>query len=232
MRKPKLFPTEADLCAAFIAYHSARGFVAYAETCGFDILLVRQADGVQFGVQAKLKLNAKVLDQLLPDCYQEAGPDHRVILVPDNCGIERICEALGFIVQVPYGRHHAFNELCSRWGSAPYDWNPIRRCALPDYVPDVAAGASSPTQLTPWKVSALRVMAHLEKFGAITRKGISNIGCDPTRWCQHWLEPHKDRNGIYVLGAKTPRFDQQHPRVYAEILKEIVPTSEEAGRNG
>lgn len=217
-RKPKLFATEADLCAAFIAHHEQHGFVAYAETCGFDILLVRQADGVQFGVQAKLKLNAKVLDQLLPDEYQQTGPDHRVILVPDSGGIERICEALGFILQIPYGRHHAFPKLCSRWREAPYDWNPVKRCKLPDYVPDVVAGDSGPVQLTPWKVSALRVIAHIETRGEITRKQIKEIGCDPTRWCQHWLIPHSDRSGVYVIGPKTPRFDQQHPRVYAEIV--------------
>lgn len=93
---------------------------------------------------------------------------------------------------------------------------------LPDYVPDVTAGASGPIQLTPWKVSALRVMAHLERHGAITRKEIRAIGCDPTRWCQHWLAPHNDRNGVYVAGSKTPRFDQQHPRVYAEILAKVA----------
>jgi hypothetical protein len=94
VRKEKLYATEADLCAAFIKYHEARGLVAYAETAGFDILLVR-SDGVQFGVQAKQSLNTKVLDQLLPSDYQDEGPDHRVILVPENRGIVRICEALG-----------------------------------------------------------------------------------------------------------------------------------------
>jgi len=217
-RKQKIYATEAELCSAFIAHHEARGFVAYAETEGFDILLVRKSDGVQFGVQAKQTLNAKVLDQLLPSDYHEAGPDHRVILVPESRGMNAICEALGFILQAPTGRGW-FEDLDSRWRAAPYDWNPVRRCKLPDYVPDVVAGASGPIQLTPWKVAALRVIAHLEKHGAITRKEIRQIGCDPTRWCQHWLIPHSDRSGVYVIGPKTPRFDQQHPRVYAEIVE-------------
>lgn len=220
MRKEKLYATEADLCAAFIKYHEARGLVAYAETAGFDILLVR-SDGVQYGVQAKQSLNTKVLDQLLPSDYHDEGPDHRVILVPQNRGMDRICEALGFILQMPLGRG-GFTDLDSRWRAPPYDWNPVRRCKLPDYVPDVTAGASGPIQLTPWKVGALRVMAHLERHGAITRKEIRAIGCDPTRWCQHWLAPHSDRSGVYVAGSKTPRFDQQHPRVYAEILAKVA----------
>lgn len=211
------FATEADLCAAFISHHERQGFVAYAETCGFDILLVRKSDGVQFGVQAKLRLNTKVLDQLLPDDYQQVGPDHRVILVPDSRGLDRICDALGFILQVPCdGRSGSFPELCDRWRAAPYDWNPVKRCTLPDYVPDVVAGDSGPVQLTPWKVSALKVIAHIKKNGEITRKQIKDIGCDPTRWCQHWLLP-SEKKGAYIIGDRMPRFDEQHPRVFAEI---------------
>lgn len=217
-RKVKTFSTESALCAAFIAHHESRGFVAYAETAGFDILLVRQSDGVQFGVQAKLTLNVKVLDQLLPSEYIEEGPEHRVILAPDCRGVRRLCDALGFILQTP-GWNHWFDDLDSRWAAPPYDWNPARRCKLPDYVPDVAAGASGPVQLTPWKVGALRVIAHLESRGAITRKEIKTIGCDPTRWCQYWLRPHDSRDGLYVISDKMPRFDQQHPRVYAEIVE-------------
>lgn len=215
-RKPA-FATEVELCAAFIAHHEARGFVAYPETAGFDILLVA-ADGVQFGVQAKLTLNVKVLDQLLPPDYFEEGPDHRVILVPDCRGMRNLCDALGFVLQTPEwgGR---FSDLGAGWNRSPYDWNPVRRCKLPEYVPDVAAGASGPIQLTPWKVSALSVMAHLETRGVITRKEIKSLGCDPTRWCQHWLEPHKDRAGLYVMSSRAPRFDAQHPRVYAEVLE-------------
>lgn len=216
MRKQKLYATEAELCAAFIKYHEARGLVAYAETAGFDVLMVR-SDGIQFGVQAKQTLNVKVLDQLLPCNYHDAGPDYRVILVPDGRGMDRICDALGFILQTPNMRGE-FDDLDGRWRQAPYDWNPEKRCKLPDYIPDVVAGASGPIQLTAWKVGALRVMAHLEKHGAITRKEIRTMGCDPTGWCQQWLQPHDNRSGLYVLGEKTPRFDRQHPRVYAEIL--------------
>lgn len=213
----KTFSTEVELCAAFIAYHEARGFTAYPETAGFDILLVRGSDNRQFGVQAKLTLNIKVLNQLLPPDYFDEGPDHRVILAPDCRGMRNLCDALGFILQVPEWDRR-FSDLGHGWNRAPYDWNPTRPCKLPDYVPDVAAGASGPIQLTPWKVCALSVMAHLEARGAITRKEIRSLGCDPTRWCQHWLEPHQDRAGLYVMSSRVPRFDQQHPIVYAQVL--------------
>lgn len=210
----KQFATEADLCAAFIAHHAKRGFTAYAETAGFDILLVR--DGWQWGVQAKMSLNTKVLCQLLPES-DVVGPDFRVILVPDSRGLRQLCAALGFILHAP--NSWGFEDLDL---SGP-DWNPERRCPLPEYVPDVAAGAPSPVQLTKWKIGALRALAHLTKHGGITRKEIRQYGCDPTRWCAQgfgWLLPHEDRAGVYVIGPKMPRFDQQHPEVFAQIVAE------------
>ena len=54
------FRSEADLCAAFLAAlerEHAKKWMAYAETAGWDILLVRLKDGFQIGIQAKLALN-------------------------------------------------------------------------------------------------------------------------------------------------------------------------------
>ena len=65
--------SEAALCAAFIAAATVTPkrtdhaqWVAYPETGGFDILLVRQTDGVQIGIEAKLALNPLVVSQVLP----------------------------------------------------------------------------------------------------------------------------------------------------------------------
>ena len=54
------FAKESDLCAAFLA-SLPEGWTAYPETAGFDILLGREVDGFQIGIQAKLRLNAKVI---------------------------------------------------------------------------------------------------------------------------------------------------------------------------
>src|SRR5580700_7533617 len=82
MKKPDRFATEADLCAGFIA-ETTGDWQAYAETEGWDILLVRRADGTQIGIQAKLRLNAKVLLQAAEGKWnQELGPDYRAILIP------------------------------------------------------------------------------------------------------------------------------------------------------
>lgn len=84
--KKALFVNEADLCASFLAY-LPEGWTAYAETEGFDILLVRTSDGAQIGVEAKMTLNAKVLLQAAQGLYARhnggtSGPDYRAALVP------------------------------------------------------------------------------------------------------------------------------------------------------
>lgn len=87
-KKTAPFKTEADLCAAFIAA-IGDDWTSFAETAGWDILLVRKDDGFQIGIQAKLKLNTFVLAQTL-DQYRYSvdspGPDCRAILVPADEG--------------------------------------------------------------------------------------------------------------------------------------------------
>jgi hypothetical protein len=85
--KKSVFANEAALCAAFIS-KLPDAWTAYPETAGFDILLVRKADGAQIGVEAKMSLNAKVILQAIghdSDWYTGAGPDFRATLVPNGC---------------------------------------------------------------------------------------------------------------------------------------------------
>ena len=59
-KKPKKtapFKTEADLCTAFARCVDKRDWIIFNETAGWDILLVRKADGFQIGIEAKLKLS-------------------------------------------------------------------------------------------------------------------------------------------------------------------------------
>lgn len=113
-----LFPTEAVLCQAFITEANALAdWTCYPETGDFDILLVH-ADGRQIGIEAKLRLNAKVAEQALPSHGHERhgvdGPDHRVVLVPSisesNAGIARMLDMLGVAV----------------WFPSVYDWSGMR----------------------------------------------------------------------------------------------------------
>lgn len=242
-RKEPLYRTEADLCAAFITWAKRHDWTAYAETAGWDIVLVRPT-GVQIGIQAKLKFNTKVLAQTLPRYlgYRDEGPDYRAILVGDAVeGAGCICDALGLAMFYPH-RWNCQNGLpeftgdaefverdrvsFSRFGTAWFDWNPEKRCELPDYIPDVAAGASGPLQLTPWKVGALRLIATLELRGHLLRADFAKHGIAATRWTtyytpdQAWLLPGAER-GQWVRGPAL-NFDKQHPMVYAQIREEIA----------
>lgn len=73
--------TEADLCARFVA--ACPGWTVYAETAGWDVLLVRR--GIQVGVQAKLVANEHLLLQAMPNMgsrrHNAFGPHYRLVLV-------------------------------------------------------------------------------------------------------------------------------------------------------
>lgn len=99
MKKP--FDTEEQLCSAFLET-VPDGWTAYPEAAGFDIVLRHDATGVQIGVEAKLRLNAKVICQAIAgdgSTYIEAGPDFRAVLVPAADGdIRQIASRLGLTV--------------------------------------------------------------------------------------------------------------------------------------
>ena len=236
MKKQPRYATEADLCAAFIEWVKSEAgkfyygiktpvWTPYAETAGWDILLVAE-DGTQIGVQAKLKFNMKVLQQAVPDSWdswQERGPDYRAILVPEiDHGARNLASALGLMLFFPGQYSYSGNdfspglnmEMMGGW----HYWSPAKRCELPAYVPDVPAGASGPVQLTKWKCAALRVVAVLELQGYVTRQDFRQIGIDSRRWLSTdgWLVPGAVP-GQYVRGPGL-RIDAQHPEVYAQVL--------------
>lgn len=110
------FPTEAALCDCFIeSIKAIGGWTVYPETAGFDMLCVYDATGHQLGVEAKLQLNAKVADQILPEHYMGytddgvAGPDFRAVIVPcttdANAGIAKMLGILGVMVWSPDSDH-------------------------------------------------------------------------------------------------------------------------------
>ena len=84
--KEARFRSEADLCAAFIAWATDQGVKCFAEWWGWDVLVVF-GDGAQLGIQAKLRFNADVILQAAPSRWglecEDPGPDFRGVLVPD-----------------------------------------------------------------------------------------------------------------------------------------------------
>lgn len=227
-RKTPPFESEVALCAKFIARIGA-DWTAYPETGGWDILLVRNADGFQIGIQAKLKLNVAVITQAIEDGWSyratRPGPDCRAVLVPysDAAGFGRIAGYIGLtIIRVSSdGYGQAFSPGLPRinrdFGEDWFECAPAQRHKLPEYVPDVAAGASAPLRLTTWKIAAIKVSVMLDKRGFVTRHDFKMLGIDYRRWIAveyGWL---KVSHGRYVAGPRLPDFRAQHPRVYDEI---------------
>lgn len=229
----KLFATEADLCAAFIASTNPDKWIPYPETAGWDILMVRKADGFQIGIQAKQKMNTDVVNQAIEEyrhwSVNRPGPDCRAVLVPSTGGFGLICEYLALVVIMPILR-----DFSGKWRFTPSlpdappaqfasenwpEWAPSKRHKLPEYVPDVVAGASGPTQLTDWKIKAIKLAVLLERNGSVSRDDFSHLRLDHRRWVEGgWLARGADG---YVLGANGPNFKKQHPKVYVQIAADF-----------
>lgn len=238
MRQERKFATEADLCRAFLA-DIPSGWVPYPETCGWDILLVRKADGFQIGIQAKLRLNANVISQA---CEQwgisadRAGPDCRAVLVPDRSGADgftTICRYIGITVirvvhpeasyRLSAGKYSPGLPFAERSASTEWhEWCPSKRHALPEYVPDVVAGASAPRQLSQWKIKTIKISVTLENRGYVTRADFQHLQLDHRRFLTSglgWLIPDRE-TGRYTRSKLWPNLKTAHPRAYGEIERD------------
>lgn len=228
----KTFTKEADLCTAFIAEATRDGqWVAYPETAGFDIVLARKDNALQIGIEAKLALNAHVLNQALPRYRWDigyTGPDYRAVLVPGGktqLGLYSIAAHLGITVLT----FNAGYPNSPRVAVAPalpnaawehehwHEWCPMKRLALPDYVPDVGAGHPAPVALTEWKIKAIRLAIILEER-PVTRADFKALSLDPSRWTDKWtgwLEATPQ--GYVPRPGHIPDFKAQHPVNYEQI---------------
>lgn len=245
MKRERKFETEAEMVAAYVAeVERLNGlthlrdpgrsiWTVYAETCGWDLLLVDQY-GVQIGIEAKLSVNAKVISQALPNLtWEQAGPDYRAILVPQSglqLDMSAIAGHLGLTIIRVGGywngaRFHvqAGPHLPEESGSSYslrdwHPWLPIERHVLPDYIPDVQGGKPAPVALTPWKVRAIKLLIILERRGWVTRADMKHLDISPTRWTARngYLDMDAER-GRYVRGRHTPDLKSQHPENWPQI---------------
>jgi hypothetical protein len=229
MKPAPAFAKESDLCAAFIAA-LPDGWTAYPETGGFDILLSR-ADGFQIGVEAKLRLNTKVVlqaaERLGCSYVTMPGPDCRAVLVPEahNSELADLCSLLCITV-VTYRPQRPHVMASSIWPDLPkvddHYWSgwhelaPEKRIELPDWVPDVSAGASAPVSLTDWKIRAIKIVITLAKRGYVTRADFAFFKVSMSRWTQGgWLV--QDGRGGWIAGKYMPDFKAQHPVNFPQI---------------
>lgn len=226
------FLKETDLCAAFLK-RIPDTWTAYPETGGFDILLVRKEDGFQVGIEAKLKLNAKVICQAAERggyfYTTSAGPDCRAVLVPEDASGEmaQVCRLLGITVLRQLHPDTAFNYRYNRsvclpkiddeyWSDDWHELAPEKRLYVPDYVPDVIAGDSAPLMLTYWKIAAIKIVVTLERRGYVTRQDFKHHKISMPRWTQgRWII--KTDGLRWVAGENVPDFKKQHPVNYEQI---------------
>lgn len=251
--KPPTISKESTLCEIFIKeFNQIPGWTCYPEAAGFDVLVVND-DGRQIGVEAKLSLNAKVADQILPnqgdDYWESPGPDHRLVIVSKitdaSAGIAKMLRRLGVKVLCPreswtaQGYVHTFDlnhrllnaERREASDERMFDWSPSVRCRVPAIVTSLPAGVPAPLRLTPWKESALKVVVLMRKQGFITAKQIASFGIGVTAWTQpagskkSWLAKSQVR-GQWVETEHMPAFDIQHPDMYAKTVAEFEAEAE------
>lgn len=238
------FENEAALCTAFIAA-LPEGWIAYPETCGFDIVLLAPW-GATIAVEAKQRLNVEVLVQAMEEgsSYRIAaqGPDFRAVLVPSGTlqvGLSAIAQRLGITVIQMFKERRRYPMLgeeyfqpglpsppekdSQRYWSGDENWHdcaPWQLLKLPDYVPNVAAGHSAPTKLTEWKIRAIKIAILATRRGWVARPDFKHIQIDHRRWLSRensgWLIPGEVR-GQWVPGPALGVFQKQHPANYAQI---------------
>lgn len=251
------FESEADLVRAFCACVERRNaaaarrpnfrhdWVIYPETAGFDLVLACRFSGIQVGIEAKLRLNLKVIEQALAGhgCEWSGGPDYRAVLVPlgpsVQSGIRTVANHIGLTVITVYDSRISWHGTHDPdWMIQPslpdedgsgfslegwHPWLPTERLKLPEYVPDVEAGHKSPVALTQWKIKAIKLMILLDRRGRVTRGDMKALAISPTRWTDAYngLLVASPAAGGYVRCDATPDFRRQHPRNYAEIEEDF-----------
>lgn len=238
---------EAELCELFMRdLNALDGWTCYPETGGFDILAVHD-DGRQIGIEAKLTLNAKVADQIMPEPWQmrygKAGPDHRLVIVSKitdaSQGIAKLLGFVGVPVLEPrmqrtfegdrllFCRYRLEQLLAGDpFGTELFDWNPEERCQVPMLVANLPAGVPAPIRLTPWKEKALRAIALMRHQGHISTRQLGELGLSLSAWTRGvgphpgWLIKGPIR-GQWLETEHLPNFTEQHPDAYALAVAQL-----------
>jgi len=225
----KIFKAETALCRSFIDWLPEE-WTAYPETQNYDILLIGP-QGYQIGVEAKLRLNAEVIEQAVRDrrSRSDTGPDFRAVLVPSdvNHKLKSLCRHLGVTVlrQAASYCHDNLPKLstwnCRSWYFSDewVDECPTSRLILPEYIPRVEAGASSPKVLSSWAIRSMKLMIILEKRGYVTRADFKALILSPSAWATSAGYLSKgDVRGRWIASEYMPDLKAKHPETYAEIL--------------
>jgi hypothetical protein len=187
------YKKEVDLCNDFIFWSKMYGYKVYPECGGWDMLLVK--NGVQIGVQAKLKANMKVLAQALDGVCErklKVSPHYRVVLVASKPSSDfiKLAKACRIIIISFFGnisKHYCLRyndikainynyEFKSFIGSARYyRYAAKKRVKLPLFVADIKAGVPSPRNVSDWKILCIKAERLCIKQGYITSRDVKTL---------------------------------------------------------
>ncbi len=235
-RKKATFASESEMCAHFISKLPAE-WITYPEWGNWDILLVRHSDGFQIGIEAKLRLNAKVISQAAENAYQcnTPGPDCRAILIPkgSNLDFQPVCNILSLQI-IEIESENSKSPSTVNWyrpklpnpdRASPAgnfkEFYPTERLELPEIIPIVEAGKPSPIKLTPWKIKAIKLDILLKKHGMVTRKLFKALNLSTTLFLHSgngWMHKGTER-GVWERGPNFPDLRTGCEENYDELEK-------------
>lgn len=215
------------MCEVLRAAALSEGWQPYPETGGWDLLLVRPSDGLQVGVQAKLRPNVDVLAQTLVGERQK-GPEVHAVLVPScSTAFHEVARALGVLVLeasdfdserlAAWKRPAHLPELVE---GAPRHVHRLGRCWLPPFVPKLPAGVPGPCRVTPWQVGASKLCALLRERGAagVLVAEVRQLQLAVSTWQRNWLERVPgSKPARWVPRAGVPLPDTEFPWVAAGL---------------
>lgn len=221
--------SEEQLCAEFRADVAKLGFAVYPEVSDWDLVMVQlpgqmRYDGfynapdldriarpeTQYGVQAKLAGNFKVLQQAASGRHQ--GPQVRGVLV--NRASEDfifVAQKLGLFVVVreelrrTFGmRKKVWTRPAQGWRIYPATryWDTRRGLDLPSIACDLPAGTAAPKQLTKWREQALQLCKVLREQGYVTSADFKRFGLD----MKYWTKNHLTDTGTKVHVIRTSKW--------------------------
>lgn len=242
VRRKNPYGSEAELCDAFVESAKLSDWQAYPECGNWDLLMVR--DGIQVGIEAKMRCSLEVVTQAMPkrSRYRAVPSPHYVgVLVPfTSPALNEVCSALKILTF-----DHSFMEVARMWQEhgAPSGHRPgdLRLDIKPEYVieaprielPVVAVqtsgGRPSPKRMSKWRVSALRLCILLERRGDLSSQDFRSEKMDITRWRNgRWITRNGDvyrndgKRGMWARYTKGDRYNISGPSVGYEPEMEAM----------
>ena len=202
-----MYTLESDLCEDFITTARADGWACYPEQNGWDLIIVK--DGIQVGIQAKLKDNMHVIHQTIEHCVPwggvgirapKVGVHIRAVLVPTASMMFRdVCRAMKIMV---FDSVDGISTMPTPKRMKDYMWEVEQPMWLPEVALISKAGVASPMTMSKWRQNALKLYNFVCDKGEVTSADAKQFGINLSHFVQmHQLQSSGRKRGkltIYV----------------------------------